>query len=278
MGTLVVWNYINVMVILPAALLVLELYIRPCIQCCFLCSRKNYFSGGPERQSDPDIEDIRLAVIPELEDSEDSKHRGSVGSVGSVGCQKEDGGRAYRTMRNSWRTTVTSAVSGQARTSAVKRLSAIADRVQSQLVTNMRTLASRATFQVAIHRDLDLEKLSGIERAMHDRFYPLLLHGRSCWLFLSLVLSVVGGWLAVSGFTLAKGDLEIFPESVNVGRLERLRKEVFTSEDLMERDVTSTSVPTVRATNSPALVASEHIGGLLGHRQFVVLSERNQGR
>eukprot|EP00435_Cladocopium_sp_Y103_P042865 s1826_g11.t4 len=248
MGTLVVWNYINVMVILPAALLVLELYIRPCIQCCFLCSGKNYFAGGLEWKSDPDIEDIRLAVIPELEDLEDSKHRGS---VDSVGCQSQDGGRAYRTMRNSWRTTITSAVSGQSRISAVKRLSTIADRVQSQLVTNMRTLASRATFQVAIHRDLDLEKLSGIERAMHDRFYPLLLHGRACWLLLSLTLSVVGGWLAVSGFTLAKGDLEIFPESVNVGRLERLRKEVFTSEDLMETDVTSTSVPTVRAMNSP---------------------------
>ncbi|CAJ1382685.1 unnamed protein product [Effrenium voratum] len=198
MGTLVIWNYINVMIILPAAILVLEIYLWPLAACC------QHGKRGPGQESLANVSETARESYSsrggEIRISLDSKYSRAVPRVTAT------------SLRTSFRS-----------------ISSMADRAQSAVV---RTLASRASVKVLIQRDIDEDQLNGLERFLHGPFHRLLTRSWACWLLLSMLISVLGAWMTVSSLTLAKGELRIFPETVNAGRLEALLTEVFSAESL----------------------------------------------
>eukprot|EP00439_Symbiodinium_sp_Y106_P073783 s1303_g13.t9 len=150
MATLVAWNFLNVLIIFPAAILVNDLYIIPLLTCC---------------------------------------------------CRKR---------------------SPEGRRSG---------HLSAQVIQSKLRLPVKGVTDVK-HQDLGL-----VERVVAKRFSPCLYHSRCLLILFSIAAAGVFCYLATVAFRVSEGQIKIFEEDLNLGRLEELRKEVFpanSDEDFKE--------------------------------------------
>ncbi|CAE7437322.1 DISP3 [Symbiodinium sp. CCMP2592] len=150
MATLVAWNFLNVLIIFPAAILVNDLYIIPLLTCC--CRKR----------------------------SPEGRH---------------------------------------------------SDHLSAQGIQSKLRLPVKGVTDVK-HQDLGL-----VERVVAKRFSPCLYHSRCLLILFSIAAAGVFGYLATVAFHVSEGQIKIFEEDLNLGRLEELRKEVFpatSDEDFKE--------------------------------------------
>eukprot|EP00930_Biecheleria_cincta_P037497 TRINITY_DN25746_c0_g1_i1.p1 TRINITY_DN25746_c0_g1~~TRINITY_DN25746_c0_g1_i1.p1 ORF type:complete len:2511 (+),score=326.55 TRINITY_DN25746_c0_g1_i1:694-7533(+) len=171
MGTLAAWNFINVLVIVPSAMLVNEIYIAPCfrrISCC-CCNRQTAIMKYQENSSNLDPTE------------------------------------------------------NQAETEA----QANPHRANSQ--GKLRTVISKAPFVKSGSGlgEIDERGLDCLERCLGRCVAPTLAELKWVLVVLSLALSGTCVYFACSGFKLSSGDLVLFEEEFNLGRLQRLQREVF---------------------------------------------------
>ncbi|CAK9073893.1 unnamed protein product, partial [Durusdinium trenchii] len=163
MGTLVLWNFLNVLTIFPASLLVNEMYLAP-LWCCCRATK------GP--------------------------------APSSASCGEAEAVEMVQT--------------------ASRLARQFSKDHDSHYVLHMQT-------------EIQHDHLDCTERFMDRRFRPFLVTFR--WLLLAFSFSLSGlcVFLAYTGFSLASGDIVIFEEDVNLGRVAALTSEIFpsyTSADL----------------------------------------------
>ncbi|CAE7558542.1 DISP3, partial [Symbiodinium sp. CCMP2456] len=167
MATLVAWNFLNVLIIFPAAILVNDLYIIPLLTC-----RRDHVAQATQS----------VALL-----SMDAKQCMSDGCPGK--------------------------------------------RASNAAIQSKQRLLVKGVTDVK-HQDLGL-----VERVVAKRFSPCLYHSRCLLILLSIVAAGVFCYLATVAFHVSEGQIKIFEEDLNLGRLEELRKEVFpatSDEDFKE--------------------------------------------
>ncbi|CAJ1377082.1 unnamed protein product [Effrenium voratum] len=182
MGTLVVWNFLNVLTIFPSALLVNDMYLIPCLRylCCCCC-------------------------------------RGT-------GAQTIDTG---------------------AETPRPNGVLQAASRLARQF---SKDHGSHSAISLEIQAEVQHERLDCMERMVAKYFTPFVAKCRWLLLALSLGISATFITLAITGFELASGDIVIFEKDVNLGRVEKLQTELFSSYNMQDLNfalsVTSPLSPT----------------------------------
>ncbi|CAE8624975.1 unnamed protein product [Polarella glacialis] len=225
MGTLTLVNYLLVLTIFPASILVNDLYIIPCIARCCCCCRARK-TVDPD---DPDTVGLPLSdVPPELVGRSTSKVSG-----GSFGANPVVEG--YRVAKRAQR-----AAGGFARRTGSGQIK---------------------------HGAYEEDNLELIERCMAKALSPAIYHCRWLLLLTSLALSGFFMYLAYAGFKMSTGDLEIFDQDVNLGRLAKLRKEVFPATSSADLNLALSYAPpatVVRAPVCPSLPNGTVCGGPTG--------------
>ncbi|OLP96774.1 Patched domain-containing protein 2 [Symbiodinium microadriaticum] len=84
---------------------------------------------------------------------------------------------------------------------------------------------SQSQSQSFADKSAEKEDLGLVERVVAKRFSPCLHHSRCLLILLSIVAAAVFCYLATVAFHVSEGQIKIFEEDLNLGRLEELRKE-----------------------------------------------------
>eukprot|EP00931_Biecheleriopsis_adriatica_P035279 TRINITY_DN20309_c0_g1_i4.p1 TRINITY_DN20309_c0_g1~~TRINITY_DN20309_c0_g1_i4.p1 ORF type:complete len:2705 (-),score=392.19 TRINITY_DN20309_c0_g1_i4:60-8174(-) len=191
MATLVLWNFINVLVIFPSAILVNDLYIIPCLRFMLCCGKRRGRGANGTRAGDGksgNEENPELANTAPLQRSISNKTK----------AKPHLGGRS--------------------RLAKEKLKKNDASNISSESMSPRNSL----------HSEFSVEDLDMIEKFIAKRFTPCLLKMRFCLIIISITTSLFFYYLAYAGFQLSSGsDIKVFEEEVNLGRLIKLQKEVF---------------------------------------------------
>eukprot|EP00930_Biecheleria_cincta_P089969 TRINITY_DN7930_c0_g1_i1.p1 TRINITY_DN7930_c0_g1~~TRINITY_DN7930_c0_g1_i1.p1 ORF type:complete len:2754 (-),score=377.10 TRINITY_DN7930_c0_g1_i1:392-8065(-) len=289
MGTLILWNYINVMVIFSSAILVNDLYIVPGFRRCRSCCTKDSGSleqddGAQMQRCDSsqgtmdaplfsDILSDASSNAPRLRlPSQKSLVTGSLprrkrettvtfqlsdGSSSSAksplprGCRSQDTQRSrvtFETSDGSQESGRRSRAASHASGSRAATLSSGFRTTISIAAKTVRSVSTRAAGSVLVHRPLQEDEMNLLERIIYRRLHPLVATRHWVLISLCLLLSGLGVYFAFAGFTVAKGDLVIFPPDMNIGRVEEMYRKLFKQVD------TESMEPTLAANYSPIWV------------------------
>ncbi|CAE7242085.1 DISP3 [Symbiodinium microadriaticum] len=93
------------------------------------------------------------------------------------------------------------------------------------LVNDLYIIPSQSQSQSFADKSAEKEDLGLVERVVAKRFSPCLHHSRCLLILLSIVAAAVFCYLATVAFHVSEGQIKIFEEDLNLGRLEELRKE-----------------------------------------------------
>ena len=198
MGCVVVLNFVHVMTILPSAILVDELRLKPLRQTFWaaICSRT--------KPSPVDVETDPQCPVSASQDCF------IVASEGSVGP-----------------TPVQTAVGLSTHNFDEARGEVITQETSSTSADELQSLQNQHGGTAFLNH---LDDMTRLDRYFVTRYAPSVCRLRLCIIFISLIVSVILAVLAASYFSVYDGTIIVFKSKYNLGRVQRVVGEYYPDE------------------------------------------------